>query len=85
LANHFTKLSTHTCFQRKTRRRKQSSERKRKNHKMEEHQKKTNQIKQQKIEFIQQAIKIKLEPNTTLTEITTKPDDEDSIETITID
>ncbi len=52
---------------------------------MEEHQKKTNQIKQQKIEFIQQAIKIKLEPNTTLTEITTKPDDEDSIETITID
>jgi hypothetical protein len=44
------------------------------------------QIQQQEaVKFIQQAIKIKLEPNTTSTSTTSNNDDEDSITTITID
>jgi hypothetical protein len=40
---------------------------------------------QERAKFIQQAIKIKLEPNTTSTPTTSNNDDEDSITTITID
>jgi hypothetical protein len=52
--------------------------------KADEKKKKGDQIKKGMIEVIQKSIKIKLEPNTTLTEITNK-DDEDSIKTIRID
>jgi hypothetical protein len=43
------------------------------------------QQQQEAVKFIQQAIKIKLEPNTTSTSNTSNNDDEDSITTITID
>ncbi len=40
---------------------------------------------QEAVKLIQQAIKIKLEPNTTSTSTNSNNDDEDSIETITVD
>jgi hypothetical protein len=62
----------------------QSSQKEVKPKKGKESKKKADKLKTQQIEFIQQAIKIKMEPNTTLTE-TTSNDDEEEIETITID
>ncbi len=50
-----------------------------------EAQEQLQQQQQKAAKFTQQAIKIKLEPNTTLTPTTSNNDDEDSIATITID
>jgi hypothetical protein len=50
-----------------------------------EDQEKSQHQQQETVQLIQQAIKIKLEPNTTLTSNIANNDDEDSIETITID
>ena len=44
-----------------------------------------HQQQEEAVKFIHQAIKIKLEPNTTSTSNTANKDDEDSITTITID
>jgi hypothetical protein len=50
-----------------------------------EAQEQLQQRQQKAATFIQHAIKIKLEPNTTVTKTTSNNDDEDSIATITID